>query len=104
LLFFAFIIAAAMRPGIEWLRGRGVPRGVGLLLHYLGLFALVGLFLWIVVPRAVNQVQAALGAGTTAQIHREAKQSTGVKHEILTAIDSRLRDLPKAGKLVHPAT
>jgi hypothetical protein len=74
------------------------------LLHYLGLFALVGLFLWIVVPRAVNQVQAALGAGTTAQIHREAKQSTGVKHEILTAIDSRLRDLPKAGKLVHPAT
>ena len=45
LLFFAFIIAAAMRPGIEWLKGHGVPRGVGLLLHYLGLFALVGLFL-----------------------------------------------------------
>ena len=104
LLFFAFIIAAAMRPGIEWLKGHGVPRGVGLLLHYLALFALVGLFLWIVVPRAVGQVQSALGADTTAQIHREATHSTGVKHEILTAIDSRLRHLPKAGKLVHPAT
>ena len=38
LLFFAFIIAAAMRPGIDWLKEHGVPRGVGLLLHYLGLF------------------------------------------------------------------
>jgi putative heme transporter len=103
LLFFAFIIAAAMRPGIEWLKRHGVPRGVGLLLHYLGLFALVGLFLWIVVPRAVGQVQSALGADTKAQIHREAKRSKGIKHTILTAIDNRLRHLPKAGKLVHPA-
>ena len=104
LLFFAVIIAASMRPGIEWLKRHGVPRGVGLLLHYLGLFALVGLFLWIVVPRAVGQVQSALGADTKAQIHREAKRSKGIKHTILTAIDNRLRHLPKAGKLVHPAT
>ena len=104
LLFFAVIIAASMRPGIEWLKRHGVPRGVGLLLHYLGLFALVGLFLWIVVPRAVDQVQSALGADTKAQIHREAKRSKGIKHTILTAIDNRLRHLPKAGKLVHPAT
>ena len=103
LLFLAFIIAAAMRPGIEWLTTHRVPRGAGLLLHYVGLFALVGLFLWIVVPRAVDQVQSALDSGTKAQIHREAKASTGVKHDILTAIDTRLRHLPKAAKLVHPA-
>jgi predicted PurR-regulated permease PerM len=45
LLFLGFIIAAAMRPGIEALRRHGIPRGVGLLLHYLGLAALVALFL-----------------------------------------------------------
>ena len=103
LLFLAFIVAAAMRPGIDWLARHRVPRGAGLALHYVGLFALVGLFLWIVVPRAVDQVQSALDSGTKAQIHREAKTSTGVKHDVLTAIDTRLRHLPKAAKLVHPA-
>jgi predicted PurR-regulated permease PerM len=99
LLFLAFIIAAAMRPGIEALRRRGVPRGVGLLLHYLTLAALVGLFLWVVVPRAIDQVQSALRGDTQAQIHREAAKSKGIKHELLTAIDKRLRDLPKAHDL-----
>jgi predicted PurR-regulated permease PerM len=103
LLFLAFIVAAAMRPGIDALRRRGVPRGVGLLVHYLALFALVGLFLWLVVPVAIDQVQTALRADTKAQIHREAQHSKGIRHEILTAVDKRLRDLPKAGSLVHPA-
>jgi predicted PurR-regulated permease PerM len=103
LLFFAFIVAAAMRPGIEALRRRGVPRGVGLLLHYLALAGLVALFLWIVVPRAVDQVQSALQGDTKAQIHREAKNSKGVKHAILTAVDKRLRHLPKAGAIVPRA-
>ena len=99
LLFLAFIIAAAMRPGIDALRRQGVPRAVGLLLHYLTIAALVGLFLWIVVPRAIDQVQNALRGDTQAQIHREAKRSKGIKHELLTAVDKRLRDLPKARDL-----
>jgi predicted PurR-regulated permease PerM len=103
LLFLGFILAAAMRPGIESLRRVGVPRGVGLLIHYLGLFALVGLLLWIVVPRAIDQVQSALRADTKAEIHREATHSKGIRHEILTAVDKRLRNLPKASELVHPA-
>jgi predicted PurR-regulated permease PerM len=103
LVFLGFIVAAAMRPGIEALARRRVPRGAGLALHYLALAALFGLFLWIVVPRAVDQVQSALGGPTKEQIHREATQSKGIKHEILTAIDKRLRELPKAHNLVHPA-
>jgi predicted PurR-regulated permease PerM len=103
LVFLGFILAAAMRPGIEWLRRAGLPRGVGLLLHYLAFAALLTLFLWIVVPRAIDQVQSALGGDTKAQIHREAKQSTGLKHDVLTAIDKRLREVPKAGALLHPA-
>jgi predicted PurR-regulated permease PerM len=103
LLFLAFILAAAMRPGIEALRRHGIPRGIGLLLHYVAILAVVALFLWIVVPRAVNQVQSALQGGTKAHIHREAKHSTGVKHAILTAVDKRLRHLPKAGAIVPKA-
>jgi predicted PurR-regulated permease PerM len=99
LLFLAFTIAAAMRPGIEALRRRGLPRAAGLLLHYLALAGLVALFLWIVVPRAIDQVQSALRGDTKAEIHREAAKSKGIKHQFLTAIDRRLRDLPKARDL-----
>ena len=103
LVFLGFILAAAMRPGIDRLNRAGLPRGVGLLVHYLALAALLTLFLWIVVPRAIDQIQNALGTDTKAQIHREAKTSTGIKHEVLTAIDKRLREVPKAGALLHPA-
>ncbi|MBA2299078.1 MAG: AI-2E family transporter, partial [Actinobacteria bacterium] len=61
LLFFAFIIAAAMRPGIDALRRRGVPRGAGVAIHYVGFFALIAALLWVVVPRATQQVSNALG-------------------------------------------
>jgi predicted PurR-regulated permease PerM len=101
LVFLGFILAAAMRPGIEALRRRGLPRALGLTLHYLVLFALVGLFLWVVVPRAIDQVQTAVGS--TDQIHQQATHSKGIKHEVLTAIDRRLRELPSAGELFHPA-
>jgi predicted PurR-regulated permease PerM len=103
LIFFGFILAAAMRPGIDALRRRGIPRGFGLAIHYTVFAALVGLLLWIAVPRAVDQVQNALGGTTKAQIHQEAKRSKGLKHEVLTAIDKRLRDLPKASEVFHPA-
>jgi predicted PurR-regulated permease PerM len=103
LLFFGVILAAAMRPGIDALARRRIPRGLGLALHYAVFAALVGVLLWIAVPRAVEQVQNALGGTTKAQIHQEAKHSRGIKHEVLTAIDRRLRELPKASEVFHPA-
>ena len=45
LVFLAMIIAAAMRPGVDALRHRGVPRGVGVATHYLAVAGLVALFL-----------------------------------------------------------
>jgi predicted PurR-regulated permease PerM len=103
LVFLAFILAAALRPGIERLARTGIPRGLGLLIHYAVLIGLIALALWIVVPRAVDQVQNALGGTTKAQIHEEAKQSKGIKHDVLTAIDKRLREVPKASQLLDPA-
>src|SRR6266508_4807461 len=103
LVFLAFILAAALRPGIERLARAGIPRGLGLLIHYVALIGLIALALWIVVPRAVDQVQNALGGATQAQIHQKATHSKGIKHDILTAIDKRLREVPKASDLLHPA-
>src|SRR3954452_13595772 len=68
LIFLGFILAAAMRPGVDALNRHRVPRSAGLVLHYLALAGLVALVLWIVVPRAVDQVQNALGGSTKAQI------------------------------------
>src|SRR3954451_21685580 len=103
LVFLGFILAAAMRPGIDALAQRRIPRGAGLALHYLVFAGLFALLLWVAVPRAVDQVQNALGGSTKAEIHQEAKHSTGIKHSILTALDRRLRELPRAGTLFHPA-
>ena len=97
LVFLGFIIAAAMRPGIEALKRRGIPRGVGLALHYVLLAGLVALFLWLVV---VTQVQHALDRD---RIRHAARTSTGIKHDILIGLDKRLRRLPSGGKLVRPA-
>jgi predicted PurR-regulated permease PerM len=106
LLFLAFIIAAAMRPGVETLRRRHIPRGVGILLHYLALAALVGLLLWAAVPRAVDQAQEALGGAiptTRAEVRSRAEEATGIKHTILQAVADRLEELPSASELVDPA-
>src|SRR5918992_5971522 len=94
LLFLAFTIAAAMRPGVEALRRRGIPRGAGVLLHYAGLFGLLGLLLWAVVPRAVTQVQEAVG---------DSEDETGLKGEVLGWLDRRLERLPSPEELVDPA-
>jgi predicted PurR-regulated permease PerM len=100
LLFFAFIVAAAMRPSIEALKRRHVPRGVGIAIHYLALAGFVALLLWLVVPRAVDQVQAAIGSDS---LRAEARNETGWKHDALVGLDRWLRDLPSAGNLIDRA-
>jgi predicted PurR-regulated permease PerM len=103
-LILAFTIAAAMRPGIEWLGRRRIPRGVGVALHYLVLVGLIALLLWLIVPRAVTQVEQAIGAGNkTSALQHAAKHSHGFKHQVLVAIQKRLNNLPSGGKLLHPA-
>jgi predicted PurR-regulated permease PerM len=106
LIFLGFIIAAAMRPGVEWLaKAARVPRGLGVLLHYVLLLGVVALLLWLVVPPAVNQVQQAIGSvpTTSAQLRQSAKNSTGIKHTILVGIQKRLKKLPSGTSLIHPA-
>jgi predicted PurR-regulated permease PerM len=104
LLFLGFIVSAAMRPGIEWLQLHArLPRAAGLLLHYLVLVGIVGVVLWLFVPRAIDQVQQATSITSSSQLHQQAKHSTGIKHDILTGLDKRLRRLPSGTNILHPA-
>ena len=96
LLFAAIIVAAAMRPGVEWLHGKRVPRVLGVAIHYVALIGLIALFLSFVVPDLLNQVQAI----TT---HHKIHTGNGVIDRALNNLENRLRTLPKGSGLVHPA-
>ena len=95
LLFFAVTLAAAMRPGVDWLAARKVPRSLGVLLHYLAFLGLIALFLWFVVPLLATQVEHAASA--------RGHHVGGIKGQLLNTIQKRLQHLPSGSKLVHPA-
>jgi predicted PurR-regulated permease PerM len=77
LLFLAFIIAAAMRPSVEWLRRHRIPRGLGIMAHYVALVGAVGLLIWFVVPSAIDQIQEAVP--TSSELREQARESSGIK-------------------------
>jgi predicted PurR-regulated permease PerM len=99
-LFLAAVtIAAAMRPGVEALARWRVPRPIGVLIHYLVLLGLLALFLSFVVPILTTQVEAALSTARSGH----AAGSGGIKAQILNDLQKRLRHLPSADKVIHPA-
>jgi predicted PurR-regulated permease PerM len=76
---------------------------IGLALHYLLLLAAIGVALAFAVPAALHQVDHALSPSGKAQIAHAAKTSSGVKHQVLTALQKRLQHLPKRSELLKPA-
>jgi len=106
LVFLAFVIAAAMRPGVDALARRRVPRSLAVALHYLAFAGLFALFLWLVVPRALSQVEGALGISglptSPGDLAHAAHTATGVKHDVLVALQKRLQHLSSASTLVRP--
>lgn len=105
LLFLAFILAAAMRPTVENLTRHRVPRPAGIALHYLALAGVIVGLLWAVVPRAIDQIDAAIGSlpQTRSDLGQQAQQSTGIRHDILMGIQRRLENVPSGTELVDPA-
>jgi hypothetical protein len=55
----------------------------------------------LLIPAAIDQVQAALGPSNG--LREEAQQATGIKQDVLVALDRRLHDLPSGGELLDPA-
>jgi predicted PurR-regulated permease PerM len=105
LLFLAFIVAAAMRPGIDRLARRNVPRGIGIAVHYVAFFAFLTGLLWIAVPRATDQVTQAIESlpSSPEELEAEANASSGWRRDVLEGLQQRLEELPTANELVDPA-
>jgi predicted PurR-regulated permease PerM len=105
LFFLGIIVAASMRPGVEWLNKRRVPKGIGVLIHYVAFLGVIALVLWLVVPSATKQIQQAVGQVPTSasDLHQQATHSHGIKREILVGLQKRLKKLPSGAGLVHPA-
>jgi len=95
LLLLAVTLAAAMRPGVEWLNEHRVPQSVAILLHFLVAAAMVALLLWLAVPPALHQIGNALG-------HTQGAHATGTGDRVLAWLQVHLDRLPSATELVHP--
>jgi predicted PurR-regulated permease PerM len=96
LILLGFTVAAAMRPGVDFLARRRVPRSVGVLLHYAALLGLVGLFLSLAVPTLTHEVQAALDAAQ----HAHGGAGSSLKERALNALARHLRHLPSTDALI----
>ncbi|MGE5251302.1 MAG: AI-2E family transporter [Bacteroidota bacterium] len=56
LLFAAIVLGTAIRPGVEWLRERGILRPMGTMFIYASLVLLLAGFLALIVPLVAEQV------------------------------------------------
>jgi len=84
LLLYGLAIAAAMRPGVEWLARRRVPRPLGIAVHYIALLGLLGVLLWLAVPAAIHQIQAASPHARAARVNAAPSSSrTGSRSDRL---------------------
>lgn len=105
LFLLGMVIASAMRPGVTALHRRGVPRALGVAVHYAAVAVVVGVLLWLVVPRAVTEVQNAIAEfpETKTEVAKEAARSEGLKQDLLKGLERRLSELPTGSELVGPA-
>ena len=99
LLLLALTLAAAIRPGVEWLGRRHVPESIAILLFFVLAGGAIGLFVWLAVPPALHQIGHALDQNAIAGAHGQA---TGVRDRLLSWLQQHLRQLPTGTQLLHP--
>jgi predicted PurR-regulated permease PerM len=99
LLLLALTFAAAIRPGVEWLRRRHVPQSLAILFFFVLVLGTLGLFFWLAVPPALHQLSQALHEH---QSGATASHSTGIRHDVLAWVDRKLHQLPHGSNLLHP--
>src|SRR3954452_15950518 len=61
LVFLGLVLAAARRPGVARLAEPRSRRTLGVAAHYLAIAGAIALLVWLVVPRAIDQVAEAIG-------------------------------------------
>jgi predicted PurR-regulated permease PerM len=93
LLFLAYTLGAAMRPGVESLMRVGVPRTLALVGHFALFFALVALLLWLIVPVAFDQTQQALADVPRRDAPTDPGLLYSVREQALSSLQSKLREI-----------
>lgn len=89
LLFIAIIFAEAIRPIMSWLRRRGVPRPLGVLLIYTGIVALLGFLAWLLINPLVAQV---------ATLQRNLPQYMRIAGDYVAQIQTLMGDNPEVAR------
>ena len=100
LLLLALTLAAAIRPGVEWLRRHHVPESIAILIHFVVVGGLIVLFIWLAVPPALHQIGHALNLNAIAGT--STGHTTGVRARVLTWLQHHLHELPTGTQLIHP--
>ena len=100
LLLLALTFAAAIRPGVEWLEQRHFPRPAAILSFFLAVGGVLVLFFWAAVPPALHQISQALHQRVAGG--RDVRDSTGVRHDVLTWVNRYLHQLPSGHDVLHP--
>jgi predicted PurR-regulated permease PerM len=83
ILFVGMALGMAVKPGVDGLRRRGVPRWLGALAIYAGLGAVVAGILIALVPVVVDEIGAVLA--------RVPRQAAGLRTQLLTSESHTLR-------------
>ena len=100
LLLLALTFAAAIRPGVDWLRRHRVPQPLAILSFFVFTGAIVVLFFWLAIPPAIHQVTEALNQRTVDGA--AVRNSTGIRHDVLVWVDAHLSQLPSGTQVLHP--
>jgi len=98
LLLLALTLAAAIRPGVEWLNRRRVPQPLAILIFFVLVGGVFGLFVWLAVPPAIHEIGHSLNESNVSG----AAGSGGVRQRVLEWLQQHLHQLPTGTQLLHP--
>lgn len=93
LLFLAYTLGAAIRPGVDRLVRVGVPRALALVGHFAFLLALVAILLWLIVPVALDQTQQALADVPQRDAVTDQGLLRSVREQALSSLDAQLQEV-----------
>jgi predicted PurR-regulated permease PerM len=99
LLLLALTFAAAIRPGVEWLRRHRVPQSLAIGVFFVGVLGAFFLFFWLAIPPALHQITQALAQPDSAS---SAGHATGIRHDVLAWVERQLHELPSGSQVLHP--
>jgi len=57
-LFFAVIVASALEPAIEWLKARGIPRILGVIMVYLAIVLAMFFLFYFIIPLLLDDLRS----------------------------------------------